>query len=73
MSNSNFDKKGVDNSGTYSFNMLLLLYVHLLFWLGIFNDASFRNFAVKIFKFWYRKWYNPFSYCVMRWEADFYP
>ena len=38
-----------------------------------FTDASFRHFAIKIFKLWNCNGYNPLSYCVMRWKVDFYP
>ena len=70
MSNSNFDKNGLDKSGTY-----WLQYATFAIYFGwaFFNDANFHHFVVKIFKFWNCNGYNPLSYCVMRWEVNFYP
>ena len=75
MSNSNFDKNVVDNSG-----MLWLQYAPFVvgsfviyFDWTFFNDASFQHFAIKIFKFWNCNGYNPFNYCIMRWKVEFYP
>ncbi len=71
MSKSEFDKNGLDQSGTH-----WLQYVALFFsafavyttW-AYYNDPSFHYFIVKIFKFWNCNGYNPISYCVMRFQA----
>jgi len=64
MSNSNFDKNLVDKFGTHWLQYAVLFNRNCyLFWLGLFNDASFHNFAVK-FKLWYCNGYKPLSYCL---------
>ena len=71
MSDSDFDKNGVDKSGTH-----WLQYVALIFsafaifttW-AYYNDPSFHFFVLKIFKFLNCNGYNPFSYCLMRLES----
>tara|TARA_Y100000589_G_scaffold327967_1_gene370953 strand:+ start:1254 stop:1475 length:222 start_codon:yes stop_codon:yes gene_type:complete len=73
MSKSDFDKNGIDPSGTH-----WLQYVALVFgafgvyttW-AYYNDASFHLFALKIFKFLNCNGYNPISYCLMRWGAPY--
>ena len=75
MSNSNFDKNGVDKSGTHwlQYAAFVVAAFAIYFVWAFFNDASFQYFAIKIFKFWNCNGYNPLSYCCMRWKLDFYP
>ena len=75
MSNSNFDKNGLDKSGTHWFQYAAFVVAAFAVYFGwtFFNDASFHHIALKIFKFWNCNVYNPLSYCVMSWELDFYP
>ena len=75
MSNSNFDKNGVDKSGTHwlQYAAFVLTAFAIYFGWAFFNDANFHHFATKIFKFWNCNGYNPLSYCLMRWKVDFYP
>ena len=68
MSNSNFDKNGLDKSGTYWLQyvaFVLTAFAITLAW-HYFNDANLQQFSVKMFKFWNCNGYNPLSYCVMR-------
>ncbi len=66
MSNSNFNKNGLDNSETYllQFSSFVVTAFAVYFGWGFFNDASFYHFAVKMFKFWSCNGYTPLSYCV---------
>ena len=75
MSNSNFDKKGVDNSGTHWLQYAAFVVTAFAIYFGwaFFNDAGFHHFALNILKFWNCNGYNPLSYCVIRWKVDFYP
>jgi len=75
MSNSNFDKNGVDKSGKHwlQYMAFVITAFAIYFCWAFFYDDSFRHFAVKIFKFWNCNGYNPLSYCTMRWKEDFYP
>ena len=75
MSNSNFDKNGVDDSGTHWLQYAAFVVTAFAIYFGwaYFNDANFHHFAVKIFKFLNCNGYNPLSYCLMRWNVDFYP
>ncbi len=75
MSNSNFDKNGVDNSGIHWLQYVAFVVTAFAIYFGwaFFNDAKFHHFAIKILKFWNCNGYNPLSYCVMRWKVDFYP
>ena len=75
MSNSNFDKNGVDKSGMHWLQYVAFVVTALAFYFSwaFFNDDSFHHFAIKIFKFWNCNGYNPLNYCVMRWKVDFYP
>ena len=75
MSNSGFDKNGVDKFGTHwlQYAALVLTSFAIYFGWAFLNDASFHNFALKILKFLNCNGYNPLSYCVMRWKVDFYP
>ena len=75
MSNSNFDKNGVDKSGIHWLQYAAFVVTAFAIYFGwaFFNDANFHQFSVKIFKFWNCNGYNPLSYCVMRWKVDFYP
>ncbi len=53
MSNSNFDKNGVDKSGTLwiQYAVFCVTAFTIYFCWAIFNDANSHNFTVKIFKF----------------------
>ncbi len=75
MSNSNFDKNGLDKSGKHwlQYAAFGVTAFAIYFCWAFFNDASIHNFFVKIFKLWNCYGYNPLSYCVMRWKVDFYP
>ena len=75
MSNSNFNKNGVDKSGTHwlQYAAFIVTAFAIYFVWAFFNDASFHSFAVKIFKFWNCIGSNPLDDFVMRWELDFYP
>ena len=75
MNNSNFDKNGVDNSGTHWLQYVAFVLTAFVIYFGwaFFNDASFQHFAVKIFKFCNCNGYIALSYCIMRWKVDFYP
>jgi len=68
MSNSNFDKNGVDKYGTHwlQYAAFLVSAFAINFGWSSFNDASFHLFAIKIIKFWICNRYNSLSYCVMR-------
>ena len=75
MSNSNFDKNGVDKSGTHwlQYTTFVVTAFAIYFGSAFFNNTNFHNFAAKIFKFMNCNGYNPLGYCVMRWKVDFYP
>ena len=75
MSNSYFDKYGLDKPGTHSLQDASFVIATFAIYLGcaFFNNPNFHHFAVKIFKFWNCNGYNPLGYCVMRWKVDFYP
>ena len=75
MSNSNFDKNGVDKSGMYwlQYAAFAVTAFAIFFGWAFFSDAGFHHFAVKIFKFWNCNGNNPLNYCVMRQKLDFYP
>ena len=53
MSNSNFDKNGVDNSGTHwlQYAAFVITAFAIYFGWAFLNDANFHHFAVKLFKF----------------------
>ena len=73
MTNSDFDKNGVDKSGTHWLQYVALAvsaFAVFTTW-AYYNDASFHHFVVKIFKFLNCYGYNPFSYCVMRWKTAY--
>ena len=74
MRNSSFDKNGVDNSGMHwpQYDAFVVTAFAIYFGWVFLNDASSHNFVVKIFKFCNCNGYNPFSYCEMRWNVDFY-
>ena len=71
LSNSDFDKNGVDDSGTH-----WLQYVALAFsafavyttWAYFFNE-DFHYFIIKIFKFLNCNGYNPLSFCIIRYKS----
>ena len=75
MSNSNFDKIGVDESGTHllQYAAFVVNAFAIYFVWAFFNDANFHHFPVKIFNFWNCNGYDPLSYCLMLWKVDFYP
>ena len=75
MSNSNFDKNGIDKSGIHwlQYASFVVTALAIYFIWAFFNDANFHHFSAKIFKFLNCNGYNPLSYCVMRWKVDFYP
>ena len=75
MSNSNFDKNGVDGIGVHWLQYAAFFVTAFAFYLGwaFFNDYNFHHFAVKIFKFWDCNGYNLLNYCLMRWKVNFYP
>ena len=53
MSNSNFDKNGVDNSGTHWLQYAALVITAFAIYFGwvFFNDVYFHQFTVKIYNF----------------------
>ena len=53
MSNFNFDKNGVDESGTHllQYAAFVVTTFAIYFSWAFFNDASLDDFALKIFKF----------------------
>jgi len=75
MSNSNFDKNGIDNSGMHWLQYVAFDVTAFAIYFGwaFFNDVSFQLLAVKIFRLWNCNGYNPLKYYVMRWKLDFYP
>ena len=75
MSNSLFDKNGVNKSGTHwlQYAAFVVTAFAIYFCWAYLNDASFNHFVVKIFKFWNCNGYNTISYCLIRWKVDFYP
>ena len=75
MSNSNFDKNGLDGAWVHWLQWAALIITCFAFWFvwAFFNDDSVHHLGIKIFKFWNCNGYNPLSYCCMRWKLDFYP
>ena len=75
MSNSNFDKNGVDKYGTHCLQYAAFVVTTFAIYFGwaFLNDDNFNHFVVKIFKFCNCYGYNPLSYCLLRWKVDFYP
>ena len=73
MSNSNFDKNGVDKSGTHWLQYAALAFSAFAIYTtwAYYNDISFHSFVVKIFKFLNCNGYNNLSYCVMRWRTAY--
>ena len=74
MSNSNFDKNGVDSAGVHWLQYVAFVVAAFAIYLGwaFLNDLNFHHFAVKIFKFLNCNGYNPVNYCSMLWRVDFY-
>ena len=73
MSKSDFDKNGVDKSGTHWLQyaaFVVSAFAVYTTW-AYYNDASFHIFIIKIFKFLNCNGYNPISYCVMRWKSAY--
>ena len=54
MSNSNFDKNGIDRFGTHWLQYAAFGVTSFAIYFGwaFFNDASFHHYVVKILKFW---------------------
>ena len=74
MSNSNFDKNGVDSTGIHWLQYAaFVITAFAIYFICFFNDANFHHFALKVFKLWNCNGYNPLNYCLMRWRVDFYP
>ena len=75
MSNSGFDKNGVDKTATHWLQYAAFAVTAFIIYFGwaFFNDVNFQHFAVKILNFLNCNGYNPLSYCVIRWKVDFYP
>jgi len=73
MSKSNFDKNGLDQSGTHWLQYAALVFSAIAVYTtwAFYNDASFHYFVIKIFKFLNCNGYNPISYCVMRWKTAY--
>ena len=70
MSNSDFDKNGLDGSGTHWLQYAALAvgaFAIYTTW-AYFNDSSFHYFVMKLFKFLNCNGYKSLSYCVMRWK-----
>ena len=63
MNNSNFDKNGVDESGSHwlQYGAFVVTAFAICFGWAFFNDVSFQHFAVKIFTFSNCNGYNPGS------------
>ena len=73
MSNSNFDKDGLDQTGTHWLQYAALVVSSLAVYAtwAYYNDISFNYFIVKIFKFLNCNGYNPISYCLMSWKTAY--
>ena len=73
MSKSEFDKKGVDHTGTHWLQYVALAFSAFVVYItwAYYNDYNFHYFIVKIFKFLNCNGYNPFSYCIMRWGSAY--
>ena len=54
MSNSNFEKNGVDKSGTHwlQYATFVVTAFAIYFEWAFFINVSFHHFAVRVFKFW---------------------
>ena len=70
MGKSDFDKNGIDQSGTHWLQYVALLVSALAVYTtwAFYNDAIFHQFIMKIFKFLTCTGYNSVSYCLMHWE-----
>tara|TARA_Y100001978_G_C23469135_1_gene326123 strand:- start:149 stop:370 length:222 start_codon:yes stop_codon:yes gene_type:complete len=73
MSNSDFDKNGVDSTGTHWMQYAALAFSAIAVYItwAYYNNSSFHYFIVKIFKFLNCNGYNPISYCVLRWKNPY--
>ena len=73
MSNSKFDKNGLDNYGTHWLQYVALAFSAFAIYTtwAYYNDVSVHTFVIKIFKFFNCNGYNPLSYCIMRWQTSF--
>ena len=74
MSNSGFDKNGVDESGMHWLQYAAFVVTAFAIYFGwaYLNDASFHHFIVKIFKFWNCNGYYPLINCILCWKIDFF-
>ena len=75
MSNSVFDKNGLDKTGMHwlQYSAFAVTAFAIYFGWAFFNIVNFQHFVLKILKFWNCNGYNPLSYCVIRWQVDFFP
>ena len=75
MSNSNFDKNGVDSFGIHWLQYVAFVVTAFAIFFGwaFFNNDSFHHLAVKIFKFWNSNGYNFLTHCLMSWKVDLFP
>ena len=73
MSKSNFDKNGVDQSGTHWLQYTALGFSALAVYTtwAFYNDPDFHYFVIKLFNFLNCNGFNPLSYCVMRWKTPY--
>tara|TARA_Y100000589_G_scaffold309134_1_gene326302 strand:+ start:3847 stop:4068 length:222 start_codon:yes stop_codon:yes gene_type:complete len=71
MSKSDFDKNGIDKSGTHWLQYAALAFGAFAVYTtwAYYNDAIFHHFVIKIFKLLNCSGYNPISYCLMRWRT----
>jgi len=71
LSKSDFDKNGIDESGTHWLQYAALALSAIAIyttWAYFFND-DFHHFALKIFKFINCNGYNPLSFCIRRFKS----
>ena len=73
MSNSDFDKNGVDSTGTHWMQYAALAFSAFAVYItwAYYYDDNFHYFILKIFKFLNCDGYNPLSYCLMRFETAY--
>ena len=73
MRKSDFDKYGVDHSGTHWMQYAALAFSAFAVYTtwAYYNNISFHYFVIKIFKFLNCSGYNPISYCVMSWKTNY--
>ena len=73
MSKSDFDKNGVDSTGTHWMQYAALIFSAFVVYTSwaYYNNDSFHYFVVKMFKFLNCNGYNPISYCILRWKTAY--